>query len=354
MRKSHTVIVGFIIVVGILLFLFPKEQEEPTETASQNPVPEMTKEPASVELPPASLGDDLPQPAFDSVAEAEKFREGIEGKEDPQQAAYLAVFETPIEYYGRVVDEAGTPIVGAKVRFSALNDPHTPLSSGTLYTRFSDIDGNFSITEITGARLVLKVIKDGYWMRPNPQAAIGYHPDFRNKSDGEIPTPERPAIVVMEKLNTPASLIKRRLTQKLPLNGQALSIDLLSGKVRSGSPFTVSLQSDYDPQTHQANSWEATVKIQDGGLVEHTDYANFEAPESGYTNEVTFRVTEDMERRPSSFRQDYYFVADNGQQYGRGTLYVSSSGAFTFSYYLNPEGSRNLEYDRALDVTKQY
>ena len=191
-------------------------------------------------------------------------------------------------------------------------------------------------------------------MIPSPQSSVGYHASSARNSDGAIPTAEQPAIFVMEKLNAPASLIKRRLKQKLPLNGQAVSIDLLSGKVRSGSPFTISLQSDYDSQTHQANNWEATVKIKDGGLVEHSDHTNFEAPESGYTSEVTFRVTEDMERRPNSFRQDYYFVADNGQQYGRGTLYISSSGAFSFSYHLNPEGSRNLQYDRAFDITKDY
>ena len=278
----------------------------------------------------------------------------MEGKEDPQRAVYLAAFETPIEYYGRVLDEAGIPVVGAEVRFSALNDPHMPLSPGTQYTRLSDIDGNFSITGITGARLTLKVIKEGYRMIPNPQKNVGYHPNYSHENDGRIPTAEQPAIFIMEKLNAPAPLIKRHFVKNIPLDGKAVLFDLLSGKPRPNGQLKVSLKSDYDSQTHEANSWEARVKIQDGGLVKHTDHANFEAPESGYTSEVTFRVTEDMERRPSSFRQDYYFVADNGQHYGRGTLYVSSSGTFTFSYYLNPEGSRNLQYDRVLDITKEY
>ncbi len=354
MKKSYIVAAVSILVVGILLFLSFKNTEESAEVNPENPEPEIREEATSEEPPPATLGDDLPQPVFESVAEAEEFREEIEAKEDPQRTAYLAVFETPIEYYGRVLDEAKIPVVGAEIRFSVLNNPHTPLSPGTQYTQFSDIDGNFSITGITGARLTLKVIKEGYRMISNPQSSVGYHPSSARKGDDEIPTAEQPAIFVLEKLNTPASLIKRRLKHKLSLNGQAVSIDLLSGKVRSGSSFTISLQSDYDSQTYQTTHWEASVKIHDGGLIEHTDLANFEAPGSGYTNEVVFRVTEDMEGRPKSFRQDYYFVTDNGQQYGRGTLYISSSGTFSFSYYLNPEGSRNLQYDRALDVTKQY
>ena len=115
LRRSYIVVFVFILVVGILLFLFFKNQEEPTGMNPQKPEPERKEEPISVELSPTFLGDDLPQPVFESVAEAEKFREEMEGKEDPQRAAYLAVFETPIEYYGRVLDEAGVPMEGAEV-----------------------------------------------------------------------------------------------------------------------------------------------------------------------------------------------------------------------------------------------
>jgi hypothetical protein len=354
MRKPYVIAVFSILVAGALILFFFSNSEETAEENPQQAESGEQEESTEFDESPKSSSDDLPKPLFESAAEAEEVKEEMVGIEDPQRVAYLAAFETPIEYYGRVLDEAGVPIIGAEIRFSAINNPYEPLSPETKYTRLSDSDGSFSITGITGTRLVLKISKEGYRMLPNSQSSLGYHPSATRRSDGEIPTVERPAVFVMEKLSVPAHLIKRRLKQKLPLNGKAVSINLLSGNLSSDGSFKISLKSDYNPDTYEAMNWEAAMKLQNGGLVENTDQANFEAPEDGYTSEIVFRVTEGMERIPKSFRQEVYFTVDNGRQYGRGTLYISSSGTFSFSYYLNPQGARNLEYDRALDVTEQY
>ncbi len=346
--KKHFLIIIFLIFVGVSWMLFKGMSKNQKNTPlTETKIAESGENDKSTLVPLTPVLNNLAQ-----IDQSEEEKQVVE--EDTQRSVYLAAFETPIEYHGKVLDESGKAIATAEVKFNAVNNPHEPLSPTSEYITFSDSSGYFSITEITGTRLTVNVSKEGYRLIPNDQGSIGYHASAVRKDDGEIPTKAKPAFFVMQKINAPVPLIKRRIRKKLPLNGDAISIDLLTGNTRTDGPFKVSIVSDYDSITNERQNWEAKVVLSNGGFAALKDQVNHEAPEDGYSEEIIFRFDESMDYNPKSVMNDYYFIVGDGKQYGRMNLYVSSTGALGLTYYLNPEGSRNLQYDRALDVTKSY
>jgi len=79
-------------------------------------------------------------------------------KEDAEKA--LNDWRTPIEFYGKVVDENTNPVSGAQIDFDA-ND--TSAEGTSFYHTQSDADGLFSIKNIQGKILGVKVNKEGYY-----------------------------------------------------------------------------------------------------------------------------------------------------------------------------------------------
>ncbi len=106
-------------------------------------------------------------------------------------------WKTPIEFYGKVVDQTTNPVAGAGVDFSC-ND--TSESGTSDYKTTSDPQGLFSIRGIAGKLLTVKVGKDGYYpskrdndsfyyagqnvnFKPDENAPVVFH--LRKKVSGE-------------------------------------------------------------------------------------------------------------------------------------------------------------------------
>ena len=89
--------------------------------------------------------------------------------EDPR---ILAIFNTPIAFYGKVVDEAGQVVSGAKVTFS-VNDKFWQ-ERGTHFESSSDENGLFSLTNVRGAAVYVKVVRDDYHTLTQPSTFMFY------------------------------------------------------------------------------------------------------------------------------------------------------------------------------------
>jgi|GEM_PF-2076200 len=253
----------------------------------------------------------------------------------PQVESYLAAFNTPINFYGKAINTEGDPVANAQIFFGALNKPLTPSDPATKYTAASDDDGLFSITGIKGSRLVVRVEKVGYHTLPSEFEGIYYsNPTPKTR----IPTKDNPAIFVLEKLNKSVDLFKERITEKLSLKGNPVTVPIFNGV----ETLTISLTSDYNRQTYAYSNWQAEVKLSNGGFVQTEETYNFEAPTEGYDSELEYRVTEESEQKPKKIDRSFYFILNNGEYYGRMDLLISAAGGFRLEYYVNPSGGRNL------------
>lgn len=252
-----------------------------------------------------------------------------------QVESYLGAFNTPISFYGKAIDTEGEPVAKAQIFFGALNKPLTPSDPATRYTTVSDNSGLFSITGIKGSRLVVRVEKDGYRTLPSEFEGIYYsNPTPKTR----IPTKDNPAVFVLEKLNDSVDLFKERITEKLSLEGNPVSVPIFNGT----ETLTISLISDYNRQTYAYSKWQAAIKLSNGGFLQTEETYNFEAPVEGYDSELEYRVTDESERKAKKIDRSFYFILNNGEYYGRMNLLVSAAGGFRLEYFVNPSGGRNL------------
>src|SRR5579862_1845477 len=101
-------------------------------------------------------------------------------------AQALNAWRTPIEFYGRVVDESSNPVAGAQIEFRWMELPDNKGSRSSNTT--SDSTGLFALQGAKGPTLSVNVSKMGYYTShatPNGYTyseALGdrFHPDAQN------------------------------------------------------------------------------------------------------------------------------------------------------------------------------
>jgi Carboxypeptidase regulatory-like domain len=138
------------------------------------------------------------------------------------------LFDDPITFYGKVIDQNGDPVPGATVNYTAMDKFDAP---GSQYEGKSDANGFFSISGIGSAALSVGVRKGGYYMIHGKSAgafAYGVGPD---STRSEPPTKDNPAIFVLQKMGIAEPLIPLSTGGiKVPKNGTPVSIDLATGQ----------------------------------------------------------------------------------------------------------------------------
>ena len=266
-------------------------------------------------------------------------------KDDKEKLAKIdRAFSAPIEFYGRVIDQTGTPIEGAKVHYSAANHY---FGSSSNYQGVSDRRGLFSLTGIKGAGLYVSVSKDGY--QGTKQSGDGF--GYGVPSGRPAPSKDEPAIFVLRKKANAEPLIVTDRDLVVPLDGQPVSVSLRAGNQAGIHNPDLEIQLWAKPENKNDRGqfdWRFRLTVPGGGLVERndTDFA-FEAPTEGYVPMKELEMAQSAVNWKPSFDQNYFARLGNGN-YARIRFRITTSGEHFASVtgYLNPEpGHRNLEFD---------
>jgi hypothetical protein len=261
----------------------------------------------------------------------------------PAVAMIERIFDAPIAFYGRVVDQNGDPVPDAEVGFKAADKFNAP---GTLYTDKSDAAGYFQIAGIKGAGLSVGVGKDGYYpVEGKSSANFGYGMGV-DSTRRPPPAKDNPAIFVLHKMgNTePMTFLSGRQFD-VPASGQPLTIDLVTGRANGGG---LRVESWLGDASKRPFDWRYQLSIPGGGLVERTGHFDFEAPEGGYQPTVEINMPATAEGWSSRMDRNYFAKLPDGR-YARIKIrfYPGPQRNFVvLESYVNPQpGSRNLEYD---------
>ncbi len=268
-----------------------------------------------------------------------------------QEAKFLAVFATPITFYGRVVDQYGVPIQEASVLFKA-NDK--PWADSTSFQRTSDADGNFSISDIQGMSLYVEVSKPGYYcvdpVGGKPSSNGGYDYGGPATTKGlHTPDSRKAVLFMLHKAGVMEKLVyQRERNPGVPKNGSPVKLPL--DPSASDSPHFIEVQcwtndTQRDAQNHY--DWRFKVTVPSGGLVPRIGELAFEAPLDGYQRSDEYVMPKSPQGRQweDSVEKSYFIRFDDGT-YARVNLEMIAHGAHfvVFSSYLNPKpSSRNLE-----------
>lgn len=341
MNRKRIIIVLVIVLIGVLvgLWKWPRSQSKPIEsTQAAKPHAETppTKAPAKQAATPPQ-GIVIPDVPGRKLSEQDKLN----------IAKIVQVFSASIDFWGKVIDQHGDPVLGARVHYSAVDKY---FKDGTKYEGTSDEQGLFSISNIKGAGLFVSVAKPGYYGTKQSGGSFGY-----GMPSGEAPpSKQNPAVFVLQKMGETEPLIKLAPGSVLvPKDGTPRKLSLRNERGRlsaaSDGDLQVELWSDYQPPPPhgQRYDWRVRISVPNGGLAERATGFTFEAPTGNYAPVLEFDMPAATERwRPSLEKEFFLWLADGC--FARVKLNIITGGDHfvDLESYLNPApGHRNLEFD---------
>lgn len=340
MKRRYVIVVAVLAILVALWFL--QKSRQPTVTSLVQTTPS-SQAAADTTVPSA-----ISSPKPDSVK--------LKPKNELMREALSQLNHKNIEFYGKVVDQAGIPIPSAEVNGQIIYN--SGFASGVSKPKtVTDANGLFSFTGEKGRTLDFNIFKTGYQFMPEGDA---FHytelvPDERRHH----PDPQRPVLLKMWKLQGAEPLIHSGKSFDLPPDGTPVHIDLMARtQVPSGGDLIVTLKHEVWPHgtIHHPYDWRATIEAIDGGLLEDKSRVKNLAPEEGYVPNLVFEESADQRPLLGGVNTECY-VKLRGNTFGKLNIHINPSPGSPPSYiglgwYINPKlGSRNLEYEPKKQVS---
>jgi hypothetical protein len=248
-----------------------------------------------------------------------------------------------LDFYGKVVDQNGQPVAGAKVKGYVMTEVGFDGTKETPHLTESDAEGNFEFMGLHGESLGVGPEKEGYQYVQHGNG---------NWSPGGKTDPSNRVIFKMWKLQGAEPMVKARIHAYIPCDGTPTMFDLTTGKrVASGGNLTVRLsRNPVDIVRGKPFDWQLTLEVSGGGAQEIADLYPNEAPADGYQQSVTVSMPVGTKNWSPDLQKAYYFTTGNGQDYGRIAIDLTGDfqpppTSFDADIYVNTAGSRNLEFD---------
>jgi hypothetical protein len=148
-------------------------------------------------------------------------------------------WRTPIEFYGKVVDENTNPVANANIYF-VWTDLSPQGNSERNVT--SDQDGLFDLRNVKGKVLTVEVSKQGYYSYKN--YPVGFF--YAGKNENFVPDVNNPVLFFLRKkgvgtqLVTSESGIRPDFPIRIPKDGQPVEVNLLQRQVGSSGDLRIS------------------------------------------------------------------------------------------------------------------
>jgi hypothetical protein len=272
-------------------------------------------------------------------------------------------YETPnhrrIRFYGAVVDQNGQPVPQATIYITVLYNSITGAGQKRGVIQ-SNMDGTFTVSGYKGRTLDIGLRKEGY----DYEGDVGpFHYTQLVGPGSFVPNEQAPVKFVMWKRQGAEPMVSHvSVKLELPYDGQEHRLDLLKGcLVPEGGDIVVRLSAPPVTleETRKRHAWDWDLVLEaEGGFVFSTQKLMSQAPEGGYRpvmnlgRKMTDKIWWDQATG------DFY-VLSRRKLYSKLHLYFTGNpalgtGGLWLDWKTNPGGSRNLEYDKAKDVTEQY
>jgi hypothetical protein len=253
-------------------------------------------------------------------------------------------WKTPIEFYGKLVDQFNAPVAGATVVFgwTTVVGPRPDPELRVL----TDSDGRFELKNIQGKRLGVQVSKDGYLSTRDWTKSFEYAAFFEGIF--HIPDPNKPVIFRLQKLLGAEPTYVYRVHTTAKANGASLRLSVEKGAFDSAGEFEFS--SRLVERGPKGPEYTVTVQARNGAsLAPTTEEFPFLAPEMGYQPTLTLhRTPDDSNYQLTDDLKFYARLADGRFAYvGMEITVVPGSDEIRFYGGLrrNVNWSRNLEFD---------
>jgi hypothetical protein len=339
MKRRICLLTLLIIAIAILAWLFRKPASiVPNEVQAMAAQTNVPTEKAAIQAGSSSV---VPKPAPEFQAVQARIEQAKQRQEN-----LIALAQSPLVYFGKVVDESNQPISGVQVSYTAqtVNAAREDVFKNGTVT--SDPRGIFKIDGINGIGLMLELSHPSYY--PYPENSTGFDKRSVPRKGYFSDSEERAELFWMHSKGHPMSLVHRADGVNAPLNGTPTALSLRGGDYNQIIGQLVIEASGTPPPRYnqQPFDWNLKVTVPDGGLVEYTNQFDFIAPDSGYQTSVEFAFPKEIVGWTDTISKNYFVKLPSG--YARLNIYVGAKRPLFFSveYDYNPDGSRNLERAR--------
>ncbi|PYI91943.1 MAG: hypothetical protein DME97_12180 [Verrucomicrobia bacterium] len=264
-----------------------------------------------------------------------------------QERNFISAFNTPIAFYGRVIDQYGDPVPEADVKLSANDKAFGGRPSH--YTRKTDTGGRFSIEGIAGITLGVEVSKPGYHSIPSAYGKVTSSGLFEYGLSSKGPyqsSKDVPTIFTLHKVGMLEPLVKvGKKNFRIARDGSPLSI-AIDEQGAHQVIFRCWNQEMQRPANQRQYDWRLEITVPNGGLLRREDGFAFEAPQDGYVSSDTIEMLVSMGNQWRSLIERSYFINFNDGTSARANLEMHPGGDHfvVWESFFNPKpGSRNLE-----------
>lgn len=340
-----------LIAVAIGWWLSSPRRSVTSTSATPKPVP--TAPNASAPNQPADEGSAVVQPFA---------RTPMLGVADPRWKEYhakrkvdpLSEWRTPIEFFGKVIDEQDRPVSDAEIQFEWVGTSEKNGGDGVGHKLMtSDANGFFMINGIEGKRLVMSVRKDGYHSKRSWNDGAFEYGGFWHK---EFIEPNRNEPVIFHLVKRPVAEPTYRIGSRIFLEPPALEthLDLLSPTAQSTAPADLYVRITRPPGASYEKpfDWSVTIEGRNGAeIVETTDEFMLQAPADGYKP----NLVRDYKNPTGNARQKVrFYVRSKGRKLYAAVDFEmaayrrmngSEPASIVISATVNPNDSSNVEYD---------
>jgi hypothetical protein len=368
MKKRQLIYIGIVLLLGLLGWILLRDDKPPKQSERKS---------TKVERSSRRSKSKAPEPISNSVRRTIVNDEGVvkpEGMSDEDWQRSVRVYSAKklanriINFYGKVVDQNEDPVQGVELTCTILayqTSFSDYLKTGNERVKrrlqlITDKDGAFIIENMKGTSLDIEsMLKNGY-VRANRGANYSFV--YNNLSSGErssiyhYPEQVSPVVYTMWKKGETEPLIKTAVWLDVePANGVN---EIYYPFVLKGKPHSKPMKG-WDVKVtginRGARDWEYTLTANNGGgfILASDLHANI-APEEGYRNSLVFKSS-DQKNPLAKPVKNIYYRSEGGDKYASFRIEASwggknSQGGFTIKLLnlrINPNGSRNLEYDES-------
>jgi hypothetical protein len=220
----------------------------------------------------------------------------------------------------------------------------------------TDARGMFSLSGARGKGLIVRLSKEGYYIHSRQNRYTFEYADY-NEPGFYRPDATKPVLFVLRKKGITEPLIHRRLRIQFPDKAHGARIDLFKGSLSPNGDLEIEKWVSDERDDVGAYDWRVTIRIDGGGMVETKDDFAFSAPNSGYKKETIIEMQRTMGRewRKRVDTQFYVLLREDSPKYGLVHVELFPAGRYVLiECWINPSGSRNLEYDPDKDITEQF
>ena len=272
---------------------------------------------------------------------------------------FIDAYKTPIEFYGKVIDQHGEAVSGALIKILPVNNAFGTSDSSSDFEIASDAKGFFSVTNLKALSIGIEVTKEGYLTlgdrgldKPASSRSIDF--GLSDTKGKQFKDPNSPTLFSLHKIGPVEPLVyidDRRW--RLAVDGTPRKIALDSEKGIGSHQIEFRFLSDWNklPMDNEINSkrydWSLEAHIPGGGFIKNGSDYNFEAPEDGYVETIKFEYAASMPQEQwKRSRNERYFVKFADGTHGRIRFSIDGSSDMSpllMTSWMNLKpGSRNL------------